>query len=167
MGRVYSLTMLYNLNTRKHGRHTGQSGGTHTTGDIRDAPINLSGIRKQPSLSYAFRGILKPGALNSEVQRSVRVDEDIAQSGVRPASSTFMFANLILVSSCRRGVQPWKVTASFRRRSFTQQTRPHRLPTYEIPEPFSFPVVRFSVMAQPFVSGTPYLYMRVSACAST
>ena len=45
MGRVYSLTMLYNLNTRKGGRHIGTTGGMHTTGDLRDTTINLSTIR--------------------------------------------------------------------------------------------------------------------------
>lgn len=55
-GRIYSLTMLYNLNTRKHGRHTGNSdngysGGTHTTGDLRDGAINLSGIRESTAVS--------------------------------------------------------------------------------------------------------------------
>lgn len=36
--------MLYNLNTRKHGSHTGNSNG-NTSSDVRQAPINLAGIR--------------------------------------------------------------------------------------------------------------------------
>lgn len=54
MGRVYSLTMLYNLNTRKRGRHTGDSHG-NTTSDVRQGPINLSAIRTSHPISHSLR----------------------------------------------------------------------------------------------------------------
>lgn len=51
MGRVYSLTMFYNLNTRKGGRNGSGTGHTHTTGDLRSTTINFSTIRTLSSQS--------------------------------------------------------------------------------------------------------------------
>jgi hypothetical protein len=46
LGRLYTHTMLYSLSIRrKVRRQGGSSGGMHTSGDVGEAPIDLSGIR--------------------------------------------------------------------------------------------------------------------------
>ena len=54
MGRIYSLTMLYNLNTRNRERHTGNS-SDNTSSDVRHRPISLSAIRTSHSTSRSLR----------------------------------------------------------------------------------------------------------------
>ena len=138
MGRIYSLTMLYNLNTRKHGWHTGNSNGNTDSSEVRQAPINLAGIRTSPSALTSPRetsaDIRSPRA---EVSRSVRVDEDMSQSGrarVR-VSRLSCWAAPGVVSSHRRHRRPKPgsgPTARPRSRSTTRRTRLRRSPLFEL-----------------------------------
>ena len=145
MGRVYSLTMLYNLNTRKRGRHTGHSGGTQTTSDARHPPISLSGIRAS-QFPFGTRDCLLTSAhICLEVSRSVHVNEDLTElGGVRSLFPLSRSANLSCRPSPRRGVEPLELNASIRKTTFTLRIRLRPLLLYKLRWILS-PVFRFCI----------------------
>lgn len=93
VGRIYSLTMLFNLNTRKHGWRSGHSDtDMYTSGGLREASISLPGIRN--SSQARRRNWCR--CLDSEFQQTVDIDEGTPQSdGVRVTFSHFIFTILI------------------------------------------------------------------------